>query len=266
MGNLVHSADGTPIAFDRTGSGPALILVDGALCYRASGPMKGLAEELQDRFTVYTYDRRGRGESGDTEPYAVEREVEDLRALVEAAGGSAHVYGISSGAVLALEAASRGVEIDRLALYEAPFFVDDSRPPAPDDYVPRLNELLAADRRTEAVKHFMRLIGLPGILIAVMPLMPAFSKTKAVAHTLPYDAAVMGDTQKGRPLPADRWAGATMPTLAMVGGKSPAWMQHAMRQLADVLPSARHRVLEGQTHVVKAKALAPALTEFFART
>jgi pimeloyl-ACP methyl ester carboxylesterase len=263
MTTRVHSSDGTAIAFETSGDGPPIILVDGALCYRASGPSRPLAAQLAAHFTVYTYDRRGRGESGDTLPYAVEREVDDIQALIDHAGGSAYVYGISSGAALALEAAQRCAGITRLALYEAPFIVDDSRSAVPDDYVPQLNDLLASERRGDAVKLFMRQVGLPAVVIALMRFLPAWSKLKAVAHTLPYDAAAMGSTQTGRPLPAARWSEVTVPTLAIVGGRSPAWVHTGMRALADALPNAQHRVLEGQTHMVKPKALAPMLAEFF---
>jgi pimeloyl-ACP methyl ester carboxylesterase len=263
--STVRSSDGTAIAFEKSGEGPPLILVDGALCYREMGPSRPLASRLADRFTVFTYDRRGRGESGDSAPYAPEREVEDLQALIEAAGGSAYVYGISSGAALALEAARGTPGIEKLALYEAPFIVDDSRPPVPDDYPPKLEELLASDRRSDAVKLFMRQVGVPGFVIALMPLMPAWRKLKAVAHTLPYDAAVLAGLQAGKPLPANRWDTVTMPTTVVVGGKSPAWFHNSQRALADVLPNAEHRVLEGNTHMVKAKDLAPLLADFFAR-
>ncbi len=259
----VLSKDGAAIAFDKSGKGPPLILVDGALCYRASGPMGPLAALLAPHFTVFTYDRRGRGDSGDSAPYAVEREVEDIDALIQEAGGSAFVYGISSGAALALEAANRGLAIRKLALYEAPFIVDDSRPPIPDDYLARLNGLIASDRRGDAVRLFMKLVGVPAIFVAIMRFMPAWRKLKAVAHTLPYDITVVQDNQRGKPLPAKRWASVT-PTLVVDGGKSPAWMRHGMQALADVLPNARRRTLEGQTHMVDPKVLAPALVEFFA--
>jgi len=258
----VRSKDGTTIAFERTGSGPPLILVDGALCWRESGPARKVAAALADRFTVITYDRRGRGESGDTPPYSVQREVEDIEALLAEAGGRAHACGFSSGGVLAMEAARAGAAIDRLVVYEAPFIVDDSRPPVSSRYVPELNELLAAGRRGDAVKLFMRLVGMPKILLAVSPLFPGWGKLKGVAHTLPYDAACMGDTQAGRPLEAAHWGAVTVPTLVMVGGKSPAWMANGMRSLAELLPDGRLQVLEGQTHMVKAKALAPAVKPF----
>jgi len=264
MGKVL-SSDGTPIAFDRSGKGPPLILVDGALCYRASGPMGPLAALLAPHFTVFTYDRRGRGDSGDTTPYAVEREVEDIEALINEAGGSAFVYGISSGAALALEAANRGLAIEKLALYEAPFIVDGSRPPIPEDYLPQLNQLIASDRRADAVKLFMNAVGVPAIFVALMRFMPAWSKLKSVAHTLPYDHAVLGDDKSGSPLSTERWTSATVPTLVLGGGKSPEWMLDAVRAVADVLPNAQQRTLEGQTHMVSPRVLAPVLVEFFGR-
>src|SRR5262245_12206626 len=145
--NVVTSKDGTAIGFSVAGNGPALILVDGAMCYREFGPMKDVAALLAPNFTVYTYDRRGRGESSDTKPYAVAREVEDIEALINHAGGEAHLFGVSSGAVLALEAANRGLAIKRLVLYEAPLIIDDTRTPIPDGYLAHLNTLLAANRR-----------------------------------------------------------------------------------------------------------------------
>lgn len=262
--SAVRSKDGTTIAFERTGSGPPLIIVDGALCWRESGPARKVAAELADRFTVVTYDRRGRGESSDTAPYSVQREVEDIEALLGEAGGPAHVCGFSSGGVLAMEAARAGAAIDKLAVYEAPFIVDDSRPPAPASYVSDLNELLAAGRRGAAVKRFMRLVGMPAVLASVMPLFPAWKKLKGVAHTLPYDAACMGDTQAGKPLDARHWGAVSVPTLVLVGGKSPEWMASGMQSLAELLPSAQRQVLDGQTHMVKAKAVGPALKRFFA--
>jgi pimeloyl-ACP methyl ester carboxylesterase len=259
----ILSKDGTAIAVDRTGSGPALVFVDGAMCYRASGPSQPMAAALANHFTVFTYDRRGRGDSSDTAAYDVQREVDDLEAVIREAGGPAVVFGVSSGAALALEAANRGVPITRLALYEAPFIVDASRLPITDDVLSRINAALASGRRGDAIKMFMRVVGVPGIFIMLMRLMPAWAKLTAVAHTLPYDFAIVGPYQQGKPLPATRWNGATMPTLVMDGGKSPAWMRNAMHALASVLPNATYRTLDGQTHMVKPKALAPPLVEFF---
>jgi pimeloyl-ACP methyl ester carboxylesterase len=215
---------------------------------------------------VFTYDRRGRGDSSDTSPYDVQREIDDLEAVIREAGGRAVVFGVSSGAALALEAASRGVPITRLALYEAPFIVDNSRSALPDEFVPQMKTALAEGRRADAVKMFMKLVGVPRVFIWLMRLMPAWPKLTAIAHTLPYDLAIVGPYQRGAPLPATRWNGATMPTLVMDGGKSPAWMRNATRALAGVLPNATYRTLDGQTHMVKAKALTPPLVEFLGRT
>lgn len=258
----VSSADGTPIAYETTGHGPPLVLVDGALCYRESGPNGALAGELAEQFTVVTYDRRGRGGSGDTQPYAVEREVEDLAALIDEVDGPVHLYGISSGGALALEAAAAGLPVTRLAVYEAPLVVDDSRRPLPDDYVERMDRLVEQDRRSDAVRLFMRSgVGLPAAVVAMMRLMPAWRTMTSLAHTLPYDTALTAEFQRGTPLPPGRWDGVTVPTAVVCGGKSPAWMQAGMRALADAVPSATHHTLEGQTHIVKASALAPLLTD-----
>jgi pimeloyl-ACP methyl ester carboxylesterase len=260
--NTLQSKDGTAIAFDRIGQGPAVILVDGALCSRTMGPGGPLAKLLAPHFTVFTYDRRGRGDSGDKAPYAVDREIEDLQALVDEAGGAASVWGVSSGAVLALEATSRISGVTRLALYEAPLIVDDSRPSTEEDW-PRIGEAVAAGRRGDAVTFFLKSVGLPGLILALMRLLPVWSKLKAAAHTLPYDGAIVREHQKGRPLPAGRWASVTIPTLVMEGGKSPQWIRHANRSLANILPNATFRTLEGQTHMVKARAHVPVLMEFF---
>ncbi len=261
----VTSRDGTPIAFDRIGAGPAVIVVDGALCYRASGPSAPVARRLAERFTVYTYDRRGRGDSGDAaQPYSIDREVEDLAALINLAGGAAFLFGASSGAVLALEAASRGVGVAKLALYEAPFIVDDGHPPLAPDFLDRLTEAVRSNRRGDAVKMFLRLVGLPAVAVAVMRFLPVWSKLTAVAHTLPYDISVVGPYQQGRALPTGSWSGATMATLAIDGGKSPGWIRNGMRSLVGILPNASYRTLPGQTHMINAKAVVPELAAFFA--
>jgi pimeloyl-ACP methyl ester carboxylesterase len=262
MTEKVRSADGTEIAYEVTGDGPPLILVDGALCFRGQGPCGPLAKELASSFTVYTYDRRGRGESGNAAEYSPDREIDDLSALIKQAGGSAFVAGVSSGAVLALEAANRGLAIPRLALYEAPFIVDASREPARPDLLPELRRLVAEDRRADAVRLFMRTVGLPGFVIALMRFMPAWKTLKQVA---PYDLEFLDGLQRGNPLPEDRWTQVEVPVLAIDGGKSPAWMRAGMAQLASRLPNAEYRTLPGQTHMVKATALAPALASFLGR-
>lgn len=260
----VISKDGTSIAYEQIGEGPALVLVDGALCHRASGPNKPLANRLASRFTVFTYDRRGRGDSDDHGSYAIDREIEDLEAVIDSAGGKAFVYGISSGAALALEAANGLSCIRKLALFEAPFFVDGSRRPITHDYAATMSDLLASGKRGAAVKHFLgKGVGLPGPVVAMMPLMPGWSKLKAVAHTLPYDVKLTIAHQRGEPLSAETWRGVTIPTLVLDGGKSPVWMRNATRSLAEVLPNASYQTLPGQTHIVKPEALAPALMHFF---
>ncbi|MBB6674630.1 alpha/beta fold hydrolase [Cohnella nanjingensis] len=260
----VISEDGTTIAYESAGSGPPLILIDGALCSRSNGPNGPLAEVLRPHYTVFTYDRRGRGDSGDQSAYEVEREVEDLSALIREAGGSAFVYSISSGAALALEAAMRLPCIRKLALYEAPFVVDRSRAPVPEHYAAQMEAHVRAERRGAAIKHFMRRgVGLPAPVVALMPLMPAWSKLKAVAHTLPYDTRLTIEHQRGDGSSLRRWAEVRVPTLVVAGGKSPVWMQNGMRALAEALPNARLDSLPGQTHIVKPAALAPALRQFF---
>jgi pimeloyl-ACP methyl ester carboxylesterase len=259
----VTSKDGTPIAYDRSGQGPALILVGGALSDRSGGTP--LAALLAPRFTVFSYDRRGRGESGDTAPYAVEREVEDIEALVEEAGGAAFVYGKSSGAVLALEATKTfPAKIKGLVVYEPPLIVDSGRPLPPKDYDQRISELTAAGRRGDAVAFFLtEVVGMPADAVAGMRNAPTWPKLEALAHTLAYDAAVTEGTMDGKPLPPKRWASATVPTLVMAGGASPAWMQRSAQALAAILPQAQHRTLEGQTHDVAPDVLAPAIAQAF---
>lgn len=262
----ITSKDGTSIAFDKTGSGPAVILVGGALQYRAAdAPTAQLAKLLAAQFTVFHYDRRGRGDSGDTAPYTKEREIEDLRALVTEAGGSAMVFAMSSGGALALDAVAQGVSITKLALYEPPFIVDNSRPPLPADYLAQLKKLIAADRRGDAVELFMtQPVGVPAEYVGPMrnePFWPAF---EAVAPTLVYEATFMGDTMSGQPAPLKRWASVAVPTLVIDGGASAPWVHRAAQALADVIVGAERRTLEGQSHDVAPEVLAPVLGKFFA--
>ncbi|SNT66026.1 Pimeloyl-ACP methyl ester carboxylesterase [Asanoa hainanensis] len=249
---FVTSEDGTNIAFERSGSGPPVILVDGAMCHRASGPMRGFAAVLSSHFTVYAYDRRGRGESGDTQPYSVSRELDDLRALVAAAGGSAFGFGISSGAALLLMAAGRGFE--RIALYEPPYVAD--RDPS---YAPQLASLLAAGRDGDAIALFMTSIGMPAAQVAGMRTQPFWPMFEAVAPTLAYDNAIMGDHSVPRSLAAE----VSVPTLVAAGGASPANLRAAAKEAASSVPGAVHRELPGETHDVSPSALAPLLVEFF---
>jgi pimeloyl-ACP methyl ester carboxylesterase len=257
--NQVRSADGTAIAYDRSGSGPALILVDGALCSRAFGPTPKLAPMLAPHFTVYAYDRRGRGQSGDTQPYSREREVEDIAALIKVAGGSASLLGLSSGGVLALEAAASGLRVDKVVAYEPPY-VHENGHGGGTDYEAQLKRLVAADNRGGAVKYFMKdMVGAPAPMVLMMRLMPwIWSKLEAVAHTLPYDAAVM----TGFRIPRAHFASIAVPALTMNGSKTDPRLQRAARAVADAIPGAHYATLAGQTHNVKPDVLAAAVVEF----
>ena len=264
--NKVISKDGTQIAYETKGTGPAVILVDGALCYRSFGPMQHLAELLSPHFTVYTYDRRGRGGSSNSKPYAVEREVEDIEALIQRAGGSAFVYGISSGACLALEAAIKlGDKIRKLALYEPPYNSENTARQEWRKYREQLEKLLAANRRGDAVALFMKFVGTPADQINGMRQAPMWPMFEAVAPTLAYDAAAMGED---RTAPVKRVSNVHVPALVMDGGANLAFipfMHDTATALGKAIPHAQHRTLEGQTHDVNLEILAPVLVEFFTR-
>jgi Alpha/beta hydrolase family len=251
----VTSKDGTSIAYDRQGSGPAVILVTGGLDDGAENAP--LAVELAEHFTAYNYNRRGRGDSGDTQPYAVEREIEDLEALIAAAGGSAHLYGVSSGGALVIEAAAAGLAVDRLAVYEVPFMTDDEAAQRWREYVERLAAALAEGRRGDAIGLFMRLAGASDESIASAKSSSMWPGLEALAHTLAYDAACLGD---GRP-PTARYAGVTQPTLVATGGGND-FFEQAADVIAGSLAHGERLTLEGQGHVVDPKALAPALARF----
>jgi Alpha/beta hydrolase family len=260
--STVRSSDGTRIGFDRTGTGPPLILVGGAFQYRAIDESTAeLVQRLAPFFTVFHYDRRGRGESGDSATYAVEREVEDLDALIGAAGGSSFVFGMSSGGALTLEAAAAGLAITKLALYEPPFAVTQNSFQAPDDFLDRLRALNAAGRAGDAVEYFLCAgLGMPGEMVAEMRSAPVWHGFEAVAHTLVYDTVLMDGQET---LLAERAPTVTAPALLLDGGASPPWAAAAVDALAGILPHAERRTLPGQTHDVAADALAPALEEFF---
>jgi len=261
--NKVSSPDGTPIAFDRLGDGQPVIVVGGAMCDRAlTGPT---AKELAKRFTVINYDRRGRGDSGDTAPYAVERELEDLGALIAEAGGRASVYGHSSGAALALHAAVAGLPIAKLVLHE-PAFVPDAEEERRTSrkYAESIKVILSEGHRGEAVKLFFATVGMPQEMVDEMRQTPRWAELEAMAPTLAYDSEVMGDRSTGGTVPTDLVGRVTTESLVLVGGASPAWMIDIGRQIADVLPNGRHRILVGQEHVVTPEVLVPVLAEFFA--
>jgi pimeloyl-ACP methyl ester carboxylesterase len=255
----VTSADGATIAYDRSGSGPAVILVGGAFGDRNEPTVAGLAQALAPAFTVFNYDRRGRGDSGDTSPYAVQRELDDLGALIKEAGGQAMVFGGSSGGALALEAAAAGAAITRLAVFEPPYVTDPSRPPLPSEQ--ELTGLVQAGRRDQAVEAFMtRGADIPAEMVAGMKSSPYWPAMEAVAHTLAYEAAIIGPG----PVPVDRLAAVTVPTLVLVGSDSPDRMQTAARAVADALPAAQLQTLRGQAHgQVDSKDMAGRIAEFF---
>jgi pimeloyl-ACP methyl ester carboxylesterase len=258
----VHSKDGTTIAFDRLGEGPPVIVVGGATCDRAM--TRPLAEQLAQHFTVINYDRRGRGDSGDTAPYAVEREIEDLDALIAEAGGTASVYGHSSGAGLALHAAAHGLPIARVVLHEPPYNPDgEEERRISREYAENLKTILAEDRRGDAVELFMTTVGMPQEMVGQMRNEPWWAGMEEISPTLAYDSEVMGDISRGGTIPADLAGAVTIPALVLCGGASPAWMIDIGRQIADAMPNGRHRVLEGQEHVVAPELLAPVLAEFF---
>jgi pimeloyl-ACP methyl ester carboxylesterase len=257
MGKVV-SKDGTVIAFDRSGDGPALILVAGAFADRSQ--LAELARLLAARFEVFNYDRRGRGDSGDTVPYAVEREIEDLDALTRAAGGTAFVFGGSSGAALALAAAAAGLAIDKLVLYEPPYVVDNSRPPVPADIATQLSKLVSAGRRGDAAELYMTEGALVSTaVVAAMRSAPFWPDTEAAAHTLVYDAMIMGC---GSALPATQLSAVTVPTLVIDGGASPQWMRNAAQAVVARLPKATRCTLPDQMHNVAQNVLAPVVAEF----
>ncbi len=258
----VTSADGTTIAYETIGTGPALIHVDGAMCYRDFGPARDLAAALQDTYTVHLYDRRGRGASGNTLPWSPDREIDDLAALLEAAGGEAYLFGCSSGAVLAADAANRLDGFTKIALYEPPFIVDDTHEPRDAAFVADTEALLARNDRSGALKKFMRQVGMPAPMVHLMALTPPWRKLKVVAPTLPYDLRILGDTGRGVALDPSRWSGVTAPALVMDGGKSPQYLRNAARALSNALPKAEYRTLPGQTHMFKATVLAPAVKSF----
>jgi pimeloyl-ACP methyl ester carboxylesterase len=254
----VTSKDGTTIAFDRLGSGPTVILVSGGSVDRSSNA--SLADGLADRFEVFNYDRRGRGPSGDTLPYAVEREIEDIDALVEAAGGSAFIYGSSSGAALALKAAAAGLSLDKVVLWEPPWNLDPAqRPPA--DTAQTFHDLVASGRRGDAVEHFMvNVVRMPKEFAEQAKGQPWWAATEALAHTLEYDARIMNDYS----VPVDEAAQVKVPTLVLTGSASFPFLHETARALVEALPKGETRMLEGQTHDVDANVLAPEVKDFLA--
>jgi pimeloyl-ACP methyl ester carboxylesterase len=260
-----RSADGTPIGYERTGDGPPVVLVDGALCHRDVNGQRPLAVQLADRFTVYAYDRRGRGESGDTAPSTPDREVEDLATVLAATGGPAMVYGISSGAALVLHAAAAGLPISRFAIYEVPFAPDAAAHAEQRAALAAVRAALVAGDRGRAVRVFLRLVGVPAFGVAMMRLMPPYRRLQEVAHTLPYDLALLGADAEEPALRTLAWDRIRMPALVLAGARSPeANLVGPTRRVSESLPDGTFDVVEGQNHMVRPGAVAPLLAEFFA--
>lgn len=270
--STVTSADGTTIAFDRYGSGtPKVIIVGGVFSYRNETTVAGLAKALANDYgmTAITYDRRGRGDSGDNSgDYQVDREISDLAALISAVGGPVSLFGWSSGAALALRAVQspevQGVE--RIVAFEPPFVVDSEFHVPPPDFAEKLNTLVSRDQRSETVKYFMSEgMGIPGFFVTIMRITPMWSKLKATAPSAPYDWAVMRDYMKGKPLNAADWSDVTVPTLVMAGAKSEKVLRAAAKAASEVLPQGEHREVPKLSHNANAKLLAPVVGDYLAR-
>ncbi|WP_250402006.1 alpha/beta fold hydrolase [Streptomyces cellostaticus] len=257
MDKKTTSRDGTSLAYRVIGRGPTVILVSGAMS--TGGTVAPLAHRLADHCTAVVYDRRGRGESGDTAPYAVEREVEDLAALIDAVGGAAGLFGVSSGGALVIEATASGLPVRQAAVYEVPFadFLDGGA--GKRAYTERLRAALSEGRRGDAVELFLRLTGLGEETIRSARESPMWAGMESVAPSLAYDDAVLGDGV----LPGERLAAVSVPLLSVAGGASPGWMREAAEAVARTVPRGTYRALEGQTHAVEPEVLAPVLAEFF---
>jgi pimeloyl-ACP methyl ester carboxylesterase len=249
----VVSKDGTRIAYEISGNGPTVVVVAGALGYKDFPFMRSFGAEFAKDFRVVAYDRRGRGGSSDTQPYSVEKEIDDLEAVCREAGASPIVVGISSGAALALEAAARGVPMGQLVAFEAPYMVGEYRKPSHARYESDVRGFIAREDRDGALKLFMRTVGLPSFVVAIMRLMPFWKKLRPVAHTLPYDAAIMN----GFELPSNRLGTIRVPTVVVGGGKSPAALKAAVRAVGDAVPGAQVVEVPKQSHAVKGAALSP---------
>lgn len=252
------SKDGTTLAYDVYGSGPALIYITGASCFRSFKPILQDARKFAEEFTVYNYDRRGRGDSGDTPPYTIEREVEDIAAMIDAAGGKANLYGHSSGAVLALEAALRlGDKVNKVVMYDPSYVHDEAEKVTYGQLSQKVQKLLDNGKNKEAMSTFLKGIGMPTLFVWLLPLFPGWKTMVALAPTLAYDIALTNDLP-----PVDRATQVAVPTHIVVGEKSPASINHVANQLTKAIPNAKFEQLAGQSHMVSAKALLPVLSGF----
>jgi pimeloyl-ACP methyl ester carboxylesterase len=258
------SKDGTEIAYDKTGKGPALVLVDGAFCYREYGVTPNLVPLLSQHFTVFSYDRRGRGESTDTKPYSVDREIEDLNAIVEATNEEAFVVGFSSGAALVLQSVSKGLHVKKMALFEPPYVVTSNGSPIPPkDAETILVNFIAQGEKSAAVKYFFtNIMGMPAPIVFLFKLFgrSLWAKNESVSHTLPYDVALMGNYS----VPKEITSKINVPTLVIGGKKSPKGLINAVSNVGQSIPNAETYFLKGQTHNVSMKVLAPVLIKWFA--
>lgn len=264
--STVTSKDGTRIAFDKVGSGPSVILVNGAMSYRRAfdTTLEQLAELVGKHFTVYDYDRRGRGESTNTVPFTKVREIEDIQALVADAGGEAMLAGFSSGGAVTLETAAVTPGVTKAFVYEVPFIVDDSRQPLAD-YEGHTTKLVAEGKLDELIEYFITVVaGIPAEFVGGIKQDQAmWARMRAIAPTIPHDAAFISGFMKGKPLPAGYWDKVKVPVLVGDGGASPAWLRNAAEALGKALPHASRETFEGQTHSFEPKVLAPVLIEFF---
>lgn len=257
--NTVISKDGTVIAYNKEGNGRAVVLIDGAFCSKDFGPMSKLVPLLSKDFSVITYDRRGRGDSGDSPHYAVEREIEDIDALINMVGGSANLFAISSGAILALKAVAHGSNVTRLAIFEPPF-VGNEKKRRPADSEEQLKQLITEGKKGDACRFYLtKVIGVPAIVPFILSLTPNWSKMKANANSLPYDAAVCGDFN----LPRELVASVTIPTIVIDSDKSPETLRKPVLEVAEILPNGLKKSLKGKMHDVPPKILVPALVDFY---
>jgi pimeloyl-ACP methyl ester carboxylesterase len=258
MGSVATSKDGTRIGFEKSGSGPAVVVISGALSHRGLYRDRSLPARLSEHFTVYLYDRRGRGESTDVQPYAVAREIEDIEALLEDAGGSGSLYGVSSGGALALQAAARlgSAKVTRLAIYDAPYGQK------PEDFATqkqRVNELVRTGERGEAAAFFLSAIGTPPEALEAMKRSPEWEAIRKIDFTLAYDYAVLGDGD----VPEEIVNAIRVPTLVMNGEKSMDFMGAAADRIAALVPQSQRKPLKGQAHQAETEVMAPVLVEFF---
>ena len=260
--NTVTSADGTNIAYEQLGSGSPVIVVAGTNC--DSTVARPIATALAEHHTVINYDRRGRGGSGDTAPYSVAKEIDDLRALLEQVGGSASAYGHSSGAGLVLTAAAHGLPFSRIVLHEPPYVIDDEEARRSREYAATLERLLADGRHSDAAALFMTRVGAPADAVADMRTQPWWSRMESFASTLSYDSQVMGYPSTGGTVPVDLVQTVVAPTLVLSGSASGERMTVVAERIAELLQHGRHHILAGQGHVVPAELLAPVVTQHLA--